>query len=219
MILLLASIQVANAEQDLSARMNVALKANELAFSNLADCIENGAKSYLKKHHLEATPSSAVEAGIESCSAEKHALSNSARALIEITGEAEGAGAFAEEQTATAIEDLRSAYSKWLEEEFQKPGLADARAKLAVTTYSVCVKRKALSWSRLDEDARTVAEAAATACQTEKDNMKLSFGYLVKSQNLPESSVGRLLEKTTNAVKENALSWVVDERAKQLDSK
>lgn len=79
--------------------------------------------------------------------------------------------------------------------------------------------KKARNWSRLDENADTVASAAITSCANQKSLAEPVLVYELRSEKLPAARIGEHLKGLEETLKQVAVTTVVEERAKRLPVK
>lgn len=111
---------------------------------------------------------------------------------------------------------LGEVYTKHIDETLAKPELAEVRTDYVLAKWRACVTDKASDWSRLTDDASSVAQAAVTACESFMPYVRSALGYGLRSKGLPASKSGEMANGLRPTMKEVAVSKVISERAKRL---
>lgn len=114
---------------------------------------------------------------------------------------------------------LRELYIKHVDESLASPKLAEVRTDYVLAKWRACVTEKASDWSRLEDDASSVAQAAVTSCETFMPHVREALGYSLRSKGLPASRSGESADKLRPTMKEVAVARVISERAKRLPKK
>jgi len=117
------------------------------------------------------------------------------------------------------FKSLREPLLKSIDDFFIQPNFAESRSKVVVLQWRECVENKAKSWSRLTDDARTIAEAAVTACQKERQNASLAFGFQLRSKSLPSEKSEQLADNIAKKMTDVAIEKIISERAMRLPNR
>jgi hypothetical protein len=103
-----------------------------------------------------------------------------------------------------------------VDEMLLKPEIAAARSKIVIMQWRQCVTDKATSWSRLRDDAATIAVAAVSACTSHNQNLRGAFSYELRSKGIPTANPSKAVDELQATMKDLAVEVVVSERAKRL---
>lgn len=202
--------------QSAADKLKVGLAETDILMNQRFDCLDTATKTEMKAHIFDSTPESVTDAAIVACSSITDRLrAATAKTLASNVSYSEAL------QQATQIEKegtetLRAAYVKQINTMYSEPGFAKGRLRLAVGDWSACVKDKAISWSKLKDEAKTVAEAAVTSCSDKRKRLKPILRYVAISDKIPPASLDVVETKVAATMGENAVKWVIEERAKHL---
>ncbi|MFL6759454.1 hypothetical protein [Sphingomonas sp.] len=201
------SIDAATAKADLDAIMSRTENVEKQTF----DCMDREVKVQAKAHLIEGTPQSLVEGALASCSYLKKEYVDAATdphgVVSASTAQSEADGWFAK------IKDIYvTQVDKWM----AQPQLADANMNVVIFHWKKCVGDKAADWSRLTDEASTVAQAAVSACNSFRPYLIRAVGYEYRSKGLRAADAGEVAEKLQADMKEYAVQVIISERAKRL---
>jgi len=193
------------------ADIESAVTQSQIVVDQTFDCLDKKNKAYLKAHWSSATPELVINSAFESCEYLKQAYAEAVAkppspiSIIE-----------AQKLADDFYKSLRSPLIKSMEYRFISPDFADFRAKLAVMQWRDCTTTKAKEWFRLKDDARTISQAAVTACHQERKNALLVFGYQLRSKSLPSGNSEKMTDSLAIKMNDLAIEIIISERAKRL---
>jgi len=202
---------------DLSAEaVKQGLEAQNVVYSKMFDCMDEAVKVELKAHITDATPETVTDAALKTCSPVSDEMRSATTKLLSNSWPPEKARSEADRLTNDELKGLRQTYIGHVDKILAKPQFSEIRLKVSTMEWSKCVRVKVLAWSKLKEDAKTIAAAAVTSCQVYRSNLRTALRYSVRGQKLPLSSADDIEASLAQHINENAVSWVVEERAKSL---
>lgn len=191
--------------------LDAALSNSEQITDRAIECMDAGFKAELKTHIIDATPELVVDAAIASCA---HLKAEYAKAVVtpDTYISSEKGAELADDWLAT----LRETYLKHAEKSLSDPEFSDKRARLVTMMWSDCIRKKAVDWSRLKDEAATIGKAAVTSCSSERANLRRALSYSLRAKKLPDSAADTVLEKVEAQMQDKAVETVISERAKRL---
>jgi hypothetical protein len=182
---------------------------DEQILNQTFDCMDQQVKTQLKDNFLEATPASVVDGALKTCSHFRdQMIENDTSTYIT-----------KEKVTSLAddwIKSLRETYLKHITEQFAKPEFIELRSKVAISEWRKCVTDKAAEWSRLTDEAQTVARAAVTSCASFRPKVSTILMLELQSKKLPQSGIRQVLGTIDSTLQDVAVETVISERAKRL---
>jgi hypothetical protein len=191
--------------------MKSAIVRTEAVMDQAFTCMEREVKVQAKARIVEGTPDMIVDGALASCAHLKKLYAEAA-----VTPDAYIAAKDGQELAEGWFSKLREMYVKQVDGWMAKPALADARMTVVIYHWKKCVTEKASDYSRLQDEATTVGQAAVTACNTFRPNLISAIGYQFKSKGLPASRANEVAESLRGDMKEVAVQVVISERAKRL---
>lgn len=175
------------------------------------DCMDREVKKQGMAQLSDATPSTVVDGALGACS---HLKNQYLDALI-----APGSPIARTEAQKIAdgwFNDLRETYIKHVEQLMVKPEIAEARVKVVISQWRKCITDNATDWSRLQDEAATVGQAAVTACNDFRPKLTVAIGYQLQSKGLPAGQANVMADRLHGDMKDIATQVVISERAKRL---
>jgi hypothetical protein len=173
------------------------------------DCMDKNVKEQFLKQTTDATPESVVNAALAACSYLKEAYASAATTQY-ITADK------ARELADGWFSSLRDTYLTHLQKRMIDPAFAEARRNLAISEWRKCVTDKATDWSRLQDEAQTVARAAVTACSEFRPKVQVVVTYELQSKQLPVTGAREVMDTLETTLQDVAVETVISERAKRL---
>lgn len=113
-------------------------------------------------------------------------------------------------------EDWRKLYEEHVDKLFITPSIADVRTRLSINEWRTCVTEKAKLWSRLADDAKTIAQAAVSACNLHEQHFASAIAFEMRAKKLPVSWVSEDRASFVATMNEVAVEAVISERGKRL---
>jgi hypothetical protein len=163
-------------------------------------CIDEALKTQLEKHLLDSKPDAIVDGALEDCKRLKAAYPDP-------------------ELADRYFASLRKLYLDQLQATFAKPAFAEKRAAYLLAQWRQCVTDKATDWSRLKDEANTVAKAAVTSCAQPQSNALTAIGYELRSKGLKSEVPTDMADKLVTTMTNVAVETVISERAKRLPAR
>lgn len=191
--------------QDLEAMTVRAERVLDQAFT----CMDQQVKEEFVQQAIDGTAQSVVDGAMSECSYLKDSYVSAVTSEY-IPPEK------AKEITETAFSSLRETYVSHIEEQMIEPEMADARTKVGLSAWRECVTDKASEWSRLQDEAATVARAAISACASFKPKVQALVVYQLRSKRLGPTEAGRVIEGAEDTLEDVAVGTVISERASRL---
>jgi hypothetical protein len=196
-----------------------ASKKADAVLDKLFACMDANVKVEIKAHLLDARSEAVTDAAMKDCAPVR-------AELAQLMGDYGPASAKGDSRVASATGPdaqndarIRAMYIEIADGWLSEPQLADSRLRLVIQDWSACIRQKAVSFSRLKDEAKTVAEAAVTSCADKRPNVRLAISYGLKSKQLPASGLDQIDVSLVDVMNQHALSWVLEERAKTLPQK
>lgn len=183
-----------SAEADTNVQLSPA--ANQL-IEQTSDCMDAQVRDLVQKHALDANPEMIVDSALIQCGHMKARFPDPTLA-------------------DRYFESLRKLYVENVDSGLAEPELAQARSKFVIAAWRTCVTNKAADWSRLNDDAATVAKAAVTSCEALRSNVQTAIGYEFRSKGLKASAAREIADNLTATMTDVATETVISQRAKRL---
>ena len=178
------------------------------------DCMDVQTKMQIKAHVADMTPELVVDQALASCQ------NLNAEYVAAVTGsESPISKASGQELADKFFASVRKVYLEKVDQFMVDPEFAELRVKIVVMQWRKCVVDKATSWSRLKDEAATIAQAALTACRDKKQNVVQASGYQLRSKGLSASNAGDMIDKVQITMKDIAIEAIISERAKRLPAR
>ena len=207
---LLLSAQ-APAATDYGQKLDAAVARAQPVTNQIFDCMDKQTKIEMKAHMLDMTPEMVVDSALKSCGYLKPDLTRAfADPDLPISNKA---GLNIADKYFVSIRDP---YIKNVEDLMVRPDFAKLRMDVALMRWRKCVSEHAINWSRLKDDASTIAQAALTACNSDKQNVIISAGFVLRSKGLPAGKAAGMIDTVQDAMKDIAVEAIISERAKRL---
>ena len=147
-------------------------ETNEEVIDQVFECMDANIKVHLKAEFSHATPASIVDKALAACAHLKGNLSEVAASPSD--GISTSAG---QELTEGFFQQVRGTYLRQVDTMLSAPAFAEARMNLIIGQWGGCVRVKASDWSRLSDEASTVARAVLSACHDHEANLQgAAFG-------------------------------------------
>jgi hypothetical protein len=183
-------------------------KARE-AMDKVFACMDELVKQQFLKNALDATPHSVVDEALSACSYLKQTYASAVTTDYIPPDKAQ-------ELADDWFKSLRDTYVAHVEKQLVDPGFADARTKVGVADWRKCITDQASEWSRLSDEAQSVARAAVTACASFRPRVQAVVTYDLRSKQLPVTGASQVMETLDKTLEDVAVETVISERAKRL---
>ena len=192
------------------------LAAQELAFDKMIDCMDAAMKEQMKINLANPLPTSMAEAAALSCNKLEQELVRTMTSGLSPVMDQTVAKEKAIKIATDSVTSLKKTYSENTEKTLIEPKFADARAKILANIWTLCVREKAISWSKLKENADTVATGAIAACSDKHADWKKSLQFWARSQKIPLDTADRVSTNVEKNLVGTTVALVLTERAKSL---
>ena len=194
--------------------LQVTGKGVEHIMNQSFDCMDSQVKLQLQKHPVDATPEIIVSAAWASCASLQNLYSEEIEKYNPLIPR-EKSIKISEEWFSS----LKQTYIENTHNFFSKQEVAEVRVKMAIGSLQECVTAKSTAWSRLRDDAATIAQAAITECYGDKQNVVAAVGYQLRSKSLPASNAEVVTSKLEGTMRDVAIAKIISERAKSLPAR
>lgn len=193
------------------SQLDAILASSERVSNQAFECMDANIKIALKAHLADATPETVVDSALAACSYLKKTYAEATVSPGQYIS-----GDKSVELADNWFNDLRAAYLKHVDASLAKPELSKPRLNITLMLWRKCVQDKAISWSRLTDDAVVVGKAAVTSCNANRSNVQNALTYDLRGAGLPTSGSTQMLEKFDSTMVDVATEVVISERAKRL---
>lgn len=177
-------------------------------------CMDSQTKVEIKAQILDLSPEKVVDSSLKFCDYIRTeyitAVSSNGSPITREAGE---------KLANELFQNLRKIYIKHVDEFMVKPKFADLRLEIVILEWRKCVVNKARSWSRLKDEATTIAGAALTSCRAAENNFVSAAGYQLRSKGIAASYTSEMIDKLRGTMKDVAIEAVISERAKAMPSR
>lgn len=209
-LLFLAALALPSAvmAQDFSTSLDKSQQVMESAI----ECMDDQIKVQMRAQIFAPTADEVVDSALELCSGfeSEYKLAISSEYISE---------EMASSLTADALASLKKMYLDHLEKQFVDPNFAEVRARAGLSEWRKCVTEKAREWSRLSDEASSIARAAVSACSSYKSKLRPLLSFEIKSKQLPAAGINEVIDTINTTLDDVALETVISERAKRLSSR
>lgn len=176
------------------------------------DCMESKSKAQLIAQIESGTSESIVTRALQECVSFKTAYARAATNTYIPPSKAN-------ELAEGWFVQLRSTFVEQVEKWLNVPQVAETRTAVATSNWRSCVTGKARDWSRLPDEANSVATAAVTSCASFETPLRNAMAAEFRIKKLPIGRVSDVLASSRSTMNDVAVEAVISERAKKLPRK
>lgn len=195
-----------------------AIEANSAFIEQYIECMEKGSKDALMSRFQDATPDIVVDEAQKSCSPIAEQIRSATFAAYLPVMSAESAKNASDKVMNEVISNTRREFVKTVDGWMATEGFAELRFKHMTNVWVTCIRDKASAWSKLTDEASSVATAAVASCRPMQAEWKQTVRYNLRAQGVPVSLAEDIEKNNVAKMQENAVGWVIEERAKTLSN-